>query len=190
VRIATVPTLLVADPWGNEVIRMVGPTPLQQAVRVLNAIPGDFRPLRAAGEALRQDPARLDALLAAAAFYEGAGLGVVAERYYERASLVSAAKDDTAVRRPLVIARGLNLLRLGKPKDAARLFEDEAGRGLEGPQADVVLFGWAMASLTGGDTAKARKLGDDLSRRFPDSAYAKRLRENLSRAGSLPPKSP
>lgn len=189
-RIATVPTLLIADPWGNEVIRMVGPTPPQQAVRVLNAIPGDFRPLRAAGEALRQDPARLDALLAAAAFYEGAGLGVVAERYYERASLVPAAKEDTAARRPLVIARGLNLLRLGRPKDAAKLFEDEAGRGAEGPQADVVLFGWAMASLAGGDKPKAQKIAADLSRRFPDSAYAKRMQENLSRPGSVPPKAP
>lgn len=189
-RIATVPTLLVADPWGNEVIRMVGPTPLQQAVRVLHAIPGDFRPLRDAGEALRQDPARLDALLAAAAFYEGAGLGVVAERYYARASLAPAAKADIAARRSLVIARGLNLLRLERPKEAAKLFEDEAGRGPEGPQADVILFGWAMASLAAGDRPKAQRIAADLSRRFPDSAYAKRMQENLSRAGGITLKSP
>jgi predicted Zn-dependent protease len=54
----------------------------------------------------------------------------------------------------------------------------------------VVLFGWAMASLTSGETARARKLGDDLSKRFPDSAYAKRMQENLSRVGGPPPKSP
>ncbi len=189
-RIGTVPTLLIADPWGNEVIRMVGPTPPQQAIRVLNAIPDDFKPLRTAGEALRDDPVRFDALLAAAAFYEGANLGVVAERYYERASLVPAVKTDTTARRSLVIARGLNLLRLAKPKDAAKLFEDEAKRGLDGPQADVVLFGCAMASLAGGDAPRAQKIAADLSRRFPDSVYTKRMQENLSRPAPAPSQSP
>jgi hypothetical protein len=37
-----------------------------------------------------------------------------------------------------------------------------------------------MASLTAGDLSTAKKLSEDLSKRFPDSAYATRLREHLS----------
>jgi hypothetical protein len=180
-KVATVPTLLVSDPWGNEVIRLVGPTPLDKTVRVLNAIPDDFGPLRAAGEALRADPERLDALRAAAAFYESAGLRPVAERYYERAALSPGAKADAGARRDVVIARGLNLLRMGQSKDAARLFSDEAGHGLDAAQSDVVLFGWAMASLAAGDRAKAGSIAEDLKKRFPASAYTQRLQENLNR---------
>jgi len=178
-RIGTIPTLLVTDPWGNEIIRMIGPTPVAKAVRVLHAVPEDFRPLRAAGEALRRDPERLEALLAAAAFYEAAGVRPFAERYYERAALTPAAKADPKARRELVIARGLNLLQMNQPKDAARLFADEAGTGLSLPQSDVILFGWAMADLAAGDKPKAQKLSDDLRRLFPDSAYTKRLQQNL-----------
>jgi hypothetical protein len=180
-KVGTVPTLLVSDPWGNEVIRMVGPTPLANAVRVLRAIPEDFAPLRATGEALAREPERLDALLAAATFYQQAGLGPVAERYYERASETPAAKAEAASRRQVVIARGLNRLRMGQAKEAAALFSEEAGRGLDAPQSDAVLFGWAMASFSAGDKKKAREIGQDLARRFPDSPYSKRLAENLAR---------
>jgi hypothetical protein len=61
-----------------------------------------FVPVVAYQAALVSGPA----LLASAAFYEGAGLGVVAERSYERASLVPAVKTDAAAIRSLVIARG------------------------------------------------------------------------------------
>jgi len=180
-KVGTVPTLLVADPWGSEVIRLIGRTPLDNAVRVLRAIPGDFQPLRAAGEALRDDPERLAALLAAAAFYEASGLRPVAERYYARAADTPAAKAGTDPRRGVVIPRGLNLLQIGRAKEAARVFSDEAGRDADGGQADAVLFGWAMAELTAGNRGKAQQVADDLARRFPQSPYAQRLQQNLKR---------
>ena len=180
-KFGTIPTLLIADPWGNEVIRLVGPTPLESTLRVLRAIPADFKPLRAAGEALRDDPDRLSALLAAAAFYEASSLRLVAERYYVRAAETSAAKAGTDARRAVALPRGLNLLQMGQAKEASRVFSDEAGRGTDGDKADAVLFGWAMAELTAGDRAKAQSVADDLTRRFPQSPYAQRLQQNLKR---------
>ena len=44
----------------------------------------------------------------------------------------------------------------------------------------AILFGWAMASLQGGDTARARQIADDMGKRFPDSAYTGRLKQNLA----------
>lgn len=180
-KVGTLPTLLVADPWGNEVIRLVGPTPLDRTVRLLDAIPGDLRALREAGEALASDPESLPALVQAAAFYEKAGLRPVAERYYEQASGSPLARAETAARRSVAIPRGLNLLVMGRARDAARVFSEEAGRGRGGAQEDAVLFGWAMASLSAGDRKKAEELAADLSRRFPESPYAKKLAENLRR---------
>ncbi|HUL78673.1 MAG TPA: thioredoxin fold domain-containing protein [Vicinamibacteria bacterium] len=180
-KVATLPTLLVADPWGNEILRLVGPTPAENAVRVLRAMPEDLRPLREVGEALAADPSGLPALLAAASFYERAGLRPVAGRYYETAASTSVAKADPAARRSVVVARRTNLLVMGRAKDAAVLFSDEAGRGLDAPQSDVVLFGWAMAALTAGDRAKAVEVQSQLARLFPDSAYTRKLAVNLAR---------
>lgn len=180
-KIGTIPTLLVADPWGNEILRLVGPTPPERAVRVLRAMPPDLRPLRAAGETLAADPSALTALVAAAGFYEQAGLRPVAERYYESAAGTDAAKADPAARQSVVVPRGLNLLVMGKTKEAARVFSDEAARGLDGPQSDAVLFGWAMAALASGDKPKAAEVHADLAKRFPSSPYTRKLAENLGR---------
>ena len=178
--VGTIPTLLLADPWGNEIVRLVGRTPKPKVVQILSAMPEDFAPLRADGEALRKDAKAFTALLGAASFYESARLGPIAELYYERASRTAAASKDGAARRQLVLARGANLLKLGRAKDAVELLSAEAKRERDGPQADAVLFGWALASLASGDLSAARKLSEDLSRRFPDSAYTTRLRERLA----------
>lgn len=179
-RVGTLPTLLVADPWGNEILRLVGPTPLDAAVRVLEAMPADLRSLRAAGEGLAADPGSLPALLAAARFYEK-GLRPVAERYYEAAAGTGTAKSDAAARRSVALSRGLNLLVMGKAKEAAGVYSDEASRGLDTPQSDLVLFGWAMAALASGDRPKAAQLQADMAKRFPDSPYTSRLADNLRR---------
>lgn len=179
--VGTVPTLLITDPWGNEIVRLIGATPKDLALRVLRAVPQDFKALRAAGLALRQDPQSVAALLATASFYAGGGLAPFAERYYVRAA---ALPDDTlgpAGRAQLTIGHGLNLLKLGQAREAVAVFEAHAKRDPEGPQADGVLFGWAMAALTLGDAKRANTLADELGRRFPDSAYTARLRENLAR---------
>jgi Tfp pilus assembly protein PilF len=177
----TVPTLLVTDPWGNEIVRLIGATPKDLALRVLRAVPQDFKALRAAGLALRQDPQSPAALLAVASFYAGSGLAPFAERYYVRAAALPEDSLDATGRAQLAVGHGLNLLKLGRGKEAAAVFEAQAKRHPEGPQADGVLFGWAMAALTLGDTKQATSLADELGRRFPDSAYTARLRENLAR---------
>jgi len=181
-RLATLPTLLVADPWGNEIVRLVGYTPKDRVLRILGAPPADFAPLAKAGELLRADPFSLPALLSAAAFYESAGAGVFAERYYERAADTPAARESLQARRDLVVARGLNLLKLGQAKRAAEVFKSEVEAEATGPRADVVLFGWAMAELSQGNKQKAQALSDQLSRDFPGSPYQERLKQNLAQA--------
>jgi hypothetical protein len=178
-KLATPPTLLLADPWGNEIVRLVGYTPRDRVLRILKALPADFAPLRSAGEALRADPVSLPALVSAAAFYESSGLGVFAERCYDRAADTPAARGSVEARRGLAVARGLNLLRLGQAKRAAEIFKAEVDAGATGPQADVVLFGWAMAELSQGNRDRAKAIADQLGRDFPASPYTERLRQNL-----------
>jgi hypothetical protein len=181
-RVGTIPTLLFADPWGNEMLRLVGRTPRDRTVQILSAMPAEFAPLRAAGEALRKDPEDLEALRSAAAFYETARLGPVAERYYERAAGAPAAQSDDDARTDVVLARGLNLLKMGKSREAAAVFEAESRRSPSGPRADAVLFGWAMASLQAEDRSRARLIAGDMEKRFPQSAYTGKLRQNLTAA--------
>jgi Tfp pilus assembly protein PilF len=181
-QVGTIPTLLLADPWGNEMLRLIGRTPKDRAVQILSAMPASFAPLRAAGEVLRQDPEDLEALRSAAAFYEAARLGPIAERYYERAAGVPAARDDDGKREDVVLSRGLNLLKMGKPREAAEAFQAEAKRSPSGPRADAVHFGWAMAWLQAGDKGRAQRISEEMRKRFPQSPYTGKLEQNLAAA--------
>jgi hypothetical protein len=173
------PTVLIADPWGNEVFRVVRYLPRDKFLRVLQAVPADFGALAPFGRALRAAPRDHRALMGAAAFYEEAGLRQVSERLYELASL---AAPDVTSRRQAVIARGLNLILMGRAGDAAKVFEKALTEAPQGPGSDALLLGVVNAHLTANKRKDAQTAYTRLARTFPDSPYTKRAKENLDSA--------
>jgi len=179
---ATMPTTLLADPWGNEIVRLVHYVDAPRIIRILNAIPRDFSTLSPVAVALRRDPGDGETLLKAAAFYEGARLPEIAEKYYERAAGSDAARADAALRARTALPRGTNLLRMGKPADAASIFRGAADSAPQAPGADAILFGWMMAELHQGKVKEAERPYRDLLARFPESKYAAKAKENFTAA--------
>jgi hypothetical protein len=171
------PTVLVADPWGNEVFRVTGYLARDKFLRVLQAVPRDFAALTASARALRGDPRDLRALMGAAAFYEEVGLRQVSERLYELA-LLSPTADITS-RRQAAIARGMNLILMKRPGDGAKVFEKALAEAPQGPGSDALLLGVINAELTAGRRREAEAALARLVRDFPASPYAKRAKENL-----------
>jgi hypothetical protein len=174
------PTTLVADPWGNEIFRVVGYLPRAKFQRILEAVPADFAPLEHFGRALRANGRDLRALMGTAAFYEGKGLRQVSERLYELALLVPAL--DLSDRRQVAIARGLNLLLMGRAGDALKVFEQALTEAPQGPGSDALLLGVVNAHLTANKRKDAETAYTRLARTFPDSPYTKRAKDNLDSA--------
>jgi len=181
-RVLTIPTVLFADPWRNEILRIVGLVSRDRFLHVLNALPDDFSALQADGRLLQQEPENASALVSAARFYDARRLFPVSEALYERALATKELRGDAAARRSAVIARGTALLHLGRSGDAAKLFERTLGEAPDGPQADALLFGWLTAELQSGHLGEARRLHADMQRRFPASPYTARAGENLAAA--------
>jgi hypothetical protein len=179
-RVFTLPTLLFADPWRNEILRLVGVVPRDRFVHVLKALPDDFSELEPAGRLLQQEPDNASALVAAAGFYDARGLFPVSEGLYEKALATRELREDPAARRPVAIARGGALLRIGRTGDAAKLFERTLQEAPDGPQSDALLFGWLMAELQAGRLDEARDLLATLTKRFPDSPYRAKAAQNLA----------
>jgi tetratricopeptide (TPR) repeat protein len=173
------PTTLVTDPWGNEIFRSTGYIPRDKIARILQAVPPDFSSLAPAGRALKADPANWSALVAAAHFYEGAGLPQVSERLYVKA-LSGPRADDVAAWRQAVIARGLNLMvRLQNSAEAAALFEKELGVAPTGPSSDALLLGIVNARLQDGRRKEADAAYQKMVRDFPESPFTARAKQNL-----------
>lgn len=179
---ATMPTTLIADPWGNEIVRLVHYVDAPRIIRILNAVPRDFSALAPIAVALRRDPRDGETLLKAAAFYEGVRLPEIAEKYYERAAGSDAARADAALRARTALSRGTNLLRMGKPADAIAIFRRGSETAPQAPGADAILFGWMMAELHQGRFQEAERPYRDLITRFPESKYAAKAKENIAAA--------
>jgi outer membrane protein assembly factor BamD (BamD/ComL family) len=54
----------------------------------------------------------------------------------------------------------------------------------EGAQSETLLFGWMMAELQEGRRKEAERPYRELLKRFPDSKYAARARENFAAAAT------
>jgi hypothetical protein len=176
------PTTLIADPWGNEIFRVTGYLERDKMTRILQAIPSDFGALAPYGEALKKSGDDVAALMGAAQYYQANRLPQVSERLYEKAAGTAAASTDLATRRQLAIARGLNLLLMGKDKDAAGIFEKALAGGHDAPGSDALLLGLVNAHLSGGRRKEAEAALKELEKAWPGSAYAKRARENFDGA--------
>jgi hypothetical protein len=175
------PTTLFLDPWGNEIFRVSGYLEREKFSRILQAVPADFASLARAGRALRERADDPGALVDAAAFFESAGLRQVSERLYEKA-LAGPTPSDLGERRQVIIARGLNLLMMGRGPDAARVFEKGIADAPEGQGSDALLLGLLNAHLTAGKRKDAEATYARLARQFPESPYTKRAKENLEAA--------
>jgi len=175
------PTTLFLDPWGNEIFRVAGYLERAKFSRILQAVPADFKDLAPAGRALQKRSDDPRALMAAAAFYEATGLRQVSERLYEQAAGPPTA-GDPAARRQAAMARGLNLMLMGRGPDAARVFEHALEEGPDKPGSDALLLGLVNAHLTAGKRKDADAAYARLSRQFPDSPYTRKARENLDAA--------
>jgi hypothetical protein len=174
------PTTLVTDPWGNEILRVSGYFARDKMQRLLSAIPADFSGLEKAGQALRSNPRDFEALTGAAAFYEAARLPQVVERLYALALGTPRAAVPVDTWRKAVIARGVNLLlALGNPGTAASLFEAEVAAAPDAPGTDALLLGVVNARLQQGNRKEAETAVRTLEKKYPQSPYAQRARQNL-----------
>ena len=176
------PTTLITDPWGNEIFRVTGYLEREKMTRILQAVPSDFAGLAEAGAALKANPSDFAALMAAAQFYQANRLPQVSERLYEKAAGTSVAGGDMAARRQVAIARGLNLLLMGRDKDAAATFDKALAEARNGPGSDALLLGLVNAHLQAGHRKEAEAALRELEKGWPESAYAKRARQNYEGA--------
>ena len=175
------PTIVFTDPWGNEIVKLVGYIPRDRLLRILGAIPTDFTRLRGAALALRQDREHFAALAAAASFYEAAGLREFADRYYQQAQASPDTRADATARRTTVIAQGMNLMQMGKHAEAADVFARELRQVPDGPLADALLLGQVMARCSG--AGRKRRSAPSRSYAGASPILPTRRRPNSSSAG-------
>jgi hypothetical protein len=179
-QVVRMPTTLVTDPWGNEILRVSGYYERAKMLRLLGAVPTDFAALAPSGIALKADGNDFAALTGAADFYQEHGLPQVVERLYSIALNGSRSAVPLQPWRQAVIARGLNLLAgLKNAEAAAGVFQQEWAAGPGDAGSDALLLGLVNARLQQGKRAEAEAAVRTLEQKHPGSPYTARARAVL-----------
>jgi thioredoxin-like negative regulator of GroEL len=177
------PTLLLLDPWGNEIARRTGTLDAPQFAALLTAMPRDFGEAAQTLAALAQDGSSHPALMEAGAFYVKHRLSIVARAYFEQATKSPVAKKNRGARADAEFALGMALLDIDRSDDARKAFE----RGLKGCDPGQegrfrVGVGAALAKL--GKVEQAREIFADVVARYPDTEPARTAAKNLEVLGA------
>jgi thiol-disulfide isomerase/thioredoxin len=174
-----IPTIVFADPWGNELSRQIGYAYPGDLTRTMKAFPSDFSGLSQWAPLLKEDDKNWEALCGVGAFYRQTGAWDLSNRYFKQALSTEAAKTDPALKENLLLTIGLNHLKLRDFKAARKSFEKCLKEVPSGSQCDVILLGLCTAQLQEGKIADAEKTFAQLKSQYPDSPAVEKAAKNL-----------
>ena len=172
--VVSVPTVILADSWGNQLTRLAGFEGPAPYLRAMTVVPADLKPLDRWLEALSKNSRDVEALRSIARFYYEAGAYDFSNIYYDRAAGHATSPGE---KNEILVSIGWNYLKLKEFKNAQDVFED----CLEQENLvsrDVALFGMVVSSLGLKKRKEAEKAFEELNRSYPNSpatAQARRL---------------
>jgi thioredoxin-like negative regulator of GroEL len=166
-RLTGYPTVIIAEPGGDQVLKLEGYKDAAAISAALKAYLGAADSLRDAFAKLRTDKKDADGLLAVGAFYSSVGLhGQAAETF------LKAAKG--AVGEPLIraaTAAGAALVKAGKADEARKILAQ--GLAAAGPSAPAdLLLAAGQAEAAAGKPEAARPFFDRVMTEHPGSPEA------------------
>jgi thioredoxin-like negative regulator of GroEL len=162
-----VPTIILADPWAEPMVRHMGILHAKELAGLLEQLPADFSEARSAREVLARDHNNGAALVRMGRFFTTAKAPQLAIQYYGEALKTKACKSDAALRSELSLAIGLDYVRLENWDDAQKQLQRFLKDFPDSPAEDQALYGLVTAYLKQGKLADAQKQFSDLKRRFP-----------------------
>jgi thioredoxin-like negative regulator of GroEL len=174
------PTVVLADPWGNEIIRVQGYQSVNQLVAMMSPMPGDFSPINEFNAILEKDGKNVSALRSVAQFYMKIGAADLSNRYFQDALKTADAKTNGDLREDIMLNLAVNNLNMKKYNDARKGFQQCLKDNPNGSRCDKALYGLVMTNANQGKLAEANKAFEELKAKYPDSEATKRAAEGLS----------
>ena len=178
-RADSIPLIVLADPYGNQLSRHVGYMGTAELADWLEHFPSDFAPVVEGLAAADANPEDVDALVSVGAFYTKLGAGDVSRKFYERALNTDTLKNDVAKREEVLIAIGLSYLKTGDDGAARKTFERCVKECAGCPRQDFALLGLVTAQIKQGKRKDAERTLADLKAKYPDSPATAQALKNM-----------
>jgi len=175
-----IPTIVLADPWGNAIIRVEGYQSVNQMAAMLGGIPKDFSAINEFNAVLEKDKKNTSALNSVGQFYMKIGAVDMSNRYFEDALKTDGAKTNADLKEDIMLRIALNNLNAKKFNEARKTFQQCLKDNPNGSRCDKALYGLVMSNANQGKLAEANKAFEELKAKYPDSEATKRAAEGLS----------
>lgn len=175
--VASMPTLVFADSYGNELFRFTGTVTVDTMIQLLHELPGDVTSINELARIIAKDKDNFAALDGLGRELRAASLFRSSNVYYGRAVRVRTAPAEAGRRGDILIAMGHNHLEVKEFGEAAKVFQrylDDFRGGRAEPEAMLGL-GRALLYQNKRDEAK-RSLQTLTGRHRAGTAYNEAVR--------------
>lgn len=176
----SIPTIVLADPYGNQISRHTGYMGTGELSDFLEGFPEDFTPAVEAIAASDANANDVAAHMSVGSFYAKLGAVDMSRKYYDRALKAEPLKADAAKREEVFIAVGLSYLKTNDANGARKIFDRCMKECPDGPRHDVALLGLCTAQVRQNKQADAEKTLAELKAKYPDSAATAQAAENVA----------
>lgn len=191
-RVGPIPTMLIADAHGTELVRTEGFSEPDPYFRVMKRVHAAYPEIGRWSEHLLTNPKHTEALRHLGRAFQEQSLYAVSNHFLERALKSPGSKEDKAVQADVQTAIGWNELKLAGMTDdehlasksyfsAVRTFKKTLRLDPTPEQREVALFGLVAGNFKRGEIREAAKWLETLETEFPDSPATAQARRMLRR---------
>ena len=182
--IKAIPNVVFTDPWGRGLLgqKGFGAGTEAEIVEKIKFLPKDFKPVIEAGNKIEKDEKNLDALHSFAAFYQERKFFWLGNEFYRRLILLEA---DPSKREMILLNLAFNHIRIGEHLDAIEKLEALQKEYPASPQRDLYVYGLILANANKSQGTEARRLLDELKKKFPGSKYTEPAESTVTNMAEL-----
>jgi thioredoxin-related protein len=176
-RIQYTPTVVIIDPAGNEITRLLGYTAEKELAARLASLPSDMGELSAVLSRLEKDPEAAGPKVQAGDLYRRMHMPLLSNRFYAEVDHADTLKADSALAEHVAVSRALNCYDLKELREAVDVLERVLDEHPRSPDRAFHLYMLAKAHHELLNDVAARDYMRRLEKEFPDAEWTARARD-------------
>ncbi len=177
--VKTYPTVVFADPSGNEIFRRTGFIPANALLRLMKVLPMNFSVINDLKKAIEIDSKDIEALHQIAELYSRMRVWDMSSEYYKEVLKLKDLDLDEELKDIVIFSLAMNQLRLREYEEAEKALEEELKEYPKGKSTEKILYGLFVAKIGQRKIDEAEKVLKKLKSKYPDSHMTKQAEKIL-----------
>jgi len=186
--VKTYPTVIFADPWGNEIFSRTGFIPARELLSLMKVFPTSFSAINELKKKIEIDSQDIAALHQIAQLYSKMRVWDMSSEYYKEVLKLKDLDLDEELKDVVIFSLAMNQLRLRKYEEAEKALEEELKEYPKGKSTEKILYGLFVAKIGQRKIDEAEKVLKKLKSKYPDSfmtEQAEKILESMKKQKKL-----